>query len=209
MSINFELPFSRPPRVFLRAAKLMIPVAGGLLAIAPAYADDSIGWHEGDVVIKVGSAGVFFNSSAEVKVAGNVLPGGSVSLSNNATASGEVEYFLTPDISLAANFGVPPETRISGTGTLAPLGVAGRVRYGFGDVMARYHVGAAGRFSPFAGVGVGRIFVFSTRDGSVSGLSADSAWAPVFQAARISTLIAMSAFMPMSAMFRRRPMRAG
>lgn len=168
-------------RELLRSVKLMIPIAAALLASAPACADNAVGWHKGDIVIKAGGAGVFFNSSAEVKVAGNVVPGGSVSLSDNATVSGEVEYFVTPDISLAANFGVPPETRISGTGTLAPLGVAGRVRYGFGDVVARYHVGAAGRFSPFAGLGVGRIFVFSTKDGSVSGLSADSAWAPVFQ----------------------------
>ncbi|MCI1272669.1 MAG: outer membrane beta-barrel protein [Sphingobium sp.] len=163
------------------SVRLVSPFAVGMLAAAPAYAEDSIGWHKGDIVIRAGGAGVFFNSSAEVKVAGNVVPGGSVSLSNNATASGELEYFVTSNISLAANFGIPPETRITGAGTLAPLGVAGRVRYGFGDLVARYHVGAAGRFSPFAGLGVGRIFVFSTRDGSVSGLSADSAWAPVVQ----------------------------
>lgn len=156
-------------------------VALWALSSTPAHAGEDLAARAGDIVVKVGAAGVLFDGSAKVKFAGNTVPGGSVSLTDDVTASAEIEYYATNALSLALNFGLPPKTRIDATGTLAPLGEAGRVRYGLGTATVRYHLNASGSVSPFVGAGVGHLFVFNTRDGSVSGLDADDAWAPVVQ----------------------------
>jgi outer membrane protein len=170
-----------PLSVRRHAAGIAACAISALSAAAPAQAADAHGWERGDVVVRAGVAGILFHSSAQVRFGGNPVPGGSVALSNSVTPSGEIEYFPARSVSVAVNFGVPPEARITGTRTLAPLGEAGRVRYGLGAAVARFHLQPARRISPFAGVGVGRLFVLGTKDASVAGLSADSAWAPVIQ----------------------------
>jgi len=147
----------------------------------PAFASETEGWKAGDIVLKAGPAGVLFSSSAKVKVAGNVVPGGGARLSDNATVSAEAAYFVTPEVSVAANFGLPPKTEVTGTGTLAPLGLGGKVRYGLGALTVRYHANAAGIVSPYVGGGIGHLFVFKAKDGSIADLQADDAWAPVVQ----------------------------
>ncbi len=148
---------------------------------SPAFAAEGNGWQAGDVVVRAGPTAILFNSSTKVNVAGNPFPGGNAKLSNNVTASAAVDYFVTRNISVSVNGGIPAKAKVTGAGTLAPLGTGGHVRYGIGALTARYHLNAAGSVSPYVGVGAGHLFVFSTRDGSISQLKADDAWAPVIQ----------------------------
>ena len=145
-------------------------------------AKEPVGWHAGEVVLKLGSGAVLFNSSARIKVAGNEVPGGNAKLSNGVTATGELEYFPTRNVSIAAIFGIPLNSTGRGAGSLSSLGDLGRVKYGIGGLAARYHVNASGRFSPFVGAGIARFLSFSTKDGAVSNLEIDSAWGPAIQA---------------------------
>ena len=151
------------------------------LAASPAAAADDIGWHAGDFVVKAGAAHLIFDSSAKVDIAGTTVPGGGLKLSDGTAASFEAEYFFTPAISAAINFGIPTTTRVTGTGTLAPAGEAGRVKYGIGVAVARYHFNAAGAFSPYLSAGVGHLFIFDETDGAVTNFKVDDAWAPVVQ----------------------------
>jgi outer membrane protein len=153
------------------------------IAVAPAaHAGEDQGWRKGDLVVSVGVAAILFDSTADIKLAGNPVAGGNVKLSNNTILSGSIEYFLARQFSLAFVAGIPPQTKVTGTGSLAPLGELGRVRYGLGSLVARYHFNASGRFSPYISAGASRFMVFGTKDGSVTNLNSEDAWAPVLQA---------------------------
>ena len=166
----------------VRIAAVGLTFAGTAVFSDAARADDQLGWQKGDIVIKAGVAGILFDSSAEVKIAGNTVPGGGAKLSNAATASFEAEYFFSPNVSTALDFGFPPPTaEITGTGSLAPLGTVGKTKYGIAGLTLRYHLNGSGRISPFIGLGVGRLFIFDTSDGAVTNLDAKGAWAPVLQ----------------------------
>lgn len=153
-----------------------------LAGTTTAQAQEELGWQSGDVVVKAGVAGVLFDSSAKVSLAGTPVPGSDAQLSNGVTASFEVEYFLSPNISTALDFGFPPPSAdVDGRGSLAPLGKAGETKYGIAGLTLRYHFNGSGKISPFVGAGVGRLFIFDTTDGTVSDLDAKGAWAPVIQ----------------------------
>jgi outer membrane protein len=164
-----------------RELRICLAAAVALCLASPARAKEPVGWQAGEVVLKLGSGAILFNSSARIKVAGNDVPGGNAKLSDGVTATGELEYFPTRNLSVAAIFGIPLNSTGRGAGTLSSLGELGRVKYGIGGLVARYHVNASRRFSPFAAVGIGRFLSFSTQDGAVSGLKIDSAWGPVLQ----------------------------
>lgn len=156
----------------------------GLILLASttsAHAEDVQGWRKGDIVVSAGVAVILFDSAAEIALGGARIDGGTVKLSNNTLLSGSAEWFATHNLSVALVAGIPPTTRVSGAGTLAASGELGRVKYGLASLVARYHLNAAGRVSPYLGAGVSRFMVFSTRDGSVTNLKADNAWAPVVQ----------------------------
>lgn len=163
-------------------AKVTLGLAMLLSGATAAHADDAIGWQSGDVVIKAGVAGVLFDSSAKVSLAGTPVPASDAQLSNSTTATLEAEYFFSPNVSTALDFGFPPPSAdITGRGSLAPLGKAGETKYGIAGLTLRYHFNGSGQISPFIGAGVGRLFIFDTSDGAVTDLDADSAWAPVIQ----------------------------
>lgn len=168
----------------MRAARtIRIGAAIATLACAPvARAEEVPGWRKGDVVLGAGIAHVLFDANAQIALGGAPVTGGDIALSDNTLLSGSAEWFATRTVSLALVGGIPPTTRVTGTGTLAPSGELGRVKYGLATLLARYHFNASGRLSPYLGAGVTRFMVFSTRDGSVTDLKADGAWAPVAQA---------------------------
>jgi len=168
-------------RAFVPGAFAFSAAALGLLFSAPAAAADELDWQAGDVVLKASAAGILFDSSAKVEIGGAPVEGGGLTLSDGASVSGEIEYFLTPALSVSANFGIPLETRVDGTGTLAPAGEAGRVEYGLGAATLRYHLDAGNGFAPFLGVGVGRLFIFDETDGALSDFDVDGAWGAVIQ----------------------------
>ncbi|HZU62581.1 MAG TPA: OmpW family outer membrane protein [Novosphingobium sp.] len=155
-----------------------LPRWGALAALLlplPALAADDSGWHRGDFNLRLGAAGVMFGESGRVSVAGSPVAGSNITLTDNTTLAGEIEYFPTAHLSVAVNFGIPPQTTVGGAGTLAPLGQLGKVSYGIGAAMLRYHLFAHSRISPFAGVGVGHFFPTATHDGAVTGLRVGTA----------------------------------
>lgn len=171
--------------VTLARCRLRWPVMGAALVIAAAptssNAAEPIGWTAGDIVIRTGPAVILFDGSAEVKVNGADVPGGSIGLSNNVTVTAEIEYFLSRSVSVAGIVGIPPRTRIRGTGNLSSVGEVGRVRYGLGVLVVRYHLNSGRRLSPYVGGGIVRFIAFSSKDGAVTQLHTESAWGPALQ----------------------------
>lgn len=164
-------------------ASLARSVAACILAAvlsAPTMANGA-GPASGDLRVRGGIAAISFDERARVRVQGTEVSNGTVVLSGNQTFGGEVEYFLSERVSAAVNFGVPPVTRISGAGAMAPFQELGRVRYGMGALLGRWHAVPSAPLSPFVSLGVARLQIFDTTDSAVRGLRVDSAWSPVAQ----------------------------
>ena len=159
------------------AADYIEPGAPSILP-APAL---SLAPEAGTFQFHLGAAGVFFHPESDFTLLGFPLPGADTDLSSNLTGSLEIEYFLSPNFSLAATVGIPPETDADGTGLLAPAGRLGKIHYGLGAAMAKYRFNGLGAFQPFVGGGLAYFHVFDTTDGMVANLDVDSAFGPVVQ----------------------------
>ncbi|KTW04602.1 hypothetical protein NS258_17850, partial [Sphingomonas sanguinis] len=72
--------------------------------------------------VRLGAARVMFDEKADVKLAGQPLPGANATASNNNGVSLDIGYFLTPNVSVAATVGVPPTSTLTASGTLAGAG---------------------------------------------------------------------------------------
>ena len=110
------------------AADYIEPGAPSILP-APAL---SLAPEAGTFQFHLGAAGVFFHPESDFTLLGFPLPGADTDLSSNLTGSLEIEYFLSPNFSLAATVGIPPETDADGTGLLAPAGRLDKIHYGLG-----------------------------------------------------------------------------
>jgi outer membrane protein len=111
--------------------------------------------------VNLGVAGLLFDTSASINAAGSPLPGANLHASNNVTLGLGIGYFVIPDISLLALLGVPPETTLTGRGSLSGL-TLGKVTYGPSMLTANYHFRQFGTFQPFLGAGITYTVVFGT-----------------------------------------------
>ena len=143
--------------------------------------DRSLAPHAGTWYVQVGRAGVDFNSSATVQLAGRAVPGAGARALNNITLGVGAGYFFTRNLSVDALLGSPPETTIHGNGALAGLS-AGKVTYGPAILAIDYHFTRFGAFQPFIGAGVNYTVVLGHKDLAISGLKVDNAWGTVVRA---------------------------
>jgi outer membrane protein len=161
-----------------------------LVAAVPARAADPVATTNPTVptgvvspwFLRLGAAGVLFDSSASIKLAGAPVPGASAKAADNLTAMFEFGYYLNPNLSLQFTGGFPPTTTLTGKGTIAPLGTLGKATYGPAAISASYHFTDFGAFKPYVGAGALYAIVFSTRDGAVTGLKVDGAPGALVQA---------------------------
>jgi len=152
-----------------------------LLSATAAKAEDFMP-HAGDMTVRVGGADVAFASGAKISLAGQRIPGASLKLSDNVTATAQFAYFVTPHVSMSLTVGLPPETNATGVGVLAPLGRLGSVRYGPAAALVNYNFTPLGRIMPWVGVGPTYMVVFSNKDAAIQHLNVDSHWGAAVQA---------------------------
>jgi len=131
--------------------------------------------------VNLGVAGLLFDASASINAAGRPLPRSNLHASNNATLGFGIGYFVTPDVSLLALLGVPPETTLTGRGALSGL-TLGKVTYGPSMLTANYHFRQFGAFQPFLGAGIAYTVVFSTKDNAIVNLRVNNSIGAVIRA---------------------------
>jgi outer membrane protein len=170
-----RLPSSSVLTLAVALGVLTLPRPAAAQTSAPDYQP-----HAGNLVLRLGGAGLMFNTDAKFTLANHPVPGGGATLSNNATAIVSLDYFLTKSISASFTAGIPPTTTGTGTGTLAPLGKLGSIQYGPSVGLVRYHVGGLGRVQPWVGVGVTRMLVFDNTDGAITKLKVHPSWGAAF-----------------------------
>lgn len=132
--------------------------------------------------VHVGPAQVQFQTKADVRVGGATVPGGGVDASSRTTVGAEFGYDLTPAWSARMTLGVPPTTRLSGTGSLAGAGELGQITYAPAIASLAWSVPGLGAFRPYMGVGINYTAMTKTRDGAITSLRAKNAFGGVLQA---------------------------
>ncbi|MFG1244369.1 OmpW/AlkL family protein [Xanthobacter versatilis] len=150
-------------------SSVSLSCAADLLEPAP-LAEASSPWF-----IRLGAAGVFFDSSASLKLAAQPVPGASAVADDNYTAMFEVGWYLNKNISFSITGGYPPTSSLHGVGTAAPFGVIGEATYGPAVLAAQYHFTDFGNFQPYVGGGLTYAIIFNSIDGAVTGLKVTGA----------------------------------
>lgn len=177
MLLNF-LRRSFKPRLGLKAIGAAVLAVPCLLQSAMAQQFQP---KANDLIVRVGAAALFFDSSASLILAGAPLPAASIRTSNNLTVSLELDYYFMPNFSASLTLGIPPVTHADGTGVLAPVGRLGDVRYGLGAFLMKYHLTNWGRFQPFAGAGLAYFKVLKADGVAVSNLEVDDSFGAALQ----------------------------
>jgi outer membrane protein len=130
----------------------------------------------------IGVARIMFHEHATLYANGTEVPGGGASTTNNTTLGVEFGYHLTPAWSASIAMGIPPTTNINGSGTAAPFGRIGEVKYGPSIMAAQYRFGNVGALRPYVGGGVVYSKIFATNDGAMQELRVKSTWGSAVQA---------------------------
>jgi len=116
------------------------------------------------------------------------------SVSNADTLGLTLTHFLTDNVAVTADLGLPPTFDLTGTGSLAPYGHMGSAKQWSPAVVAKYYFGEShSKFRPFLGAGLSYIRysdvtlspTFQNRAAGGSGTATASlsdSWAPVLSA---------------------------
>ena len=120
--------------------------------------------------VRIAGLGAFYHSSAEITTHGQLLPGASANVTDNATVTLDVGHDISNNISVVLMVGVPPRPRINGRGTVETLGQLGQVRYGPVILTGRYSIRSWGSFRPYAGTGVAYAIILKNYDAAVARL---------------------------------------
>lgn len=154
----------------------------GVLTLCGAAAAQSAPGAVGPWSAHVGPAYVQFHTKADVSVGGATIPGAGVEASNSTTLGLEVAYDLSPSLAARLTVGVPPTTKLTGTGPLAGAGELGRLKYGPAVLSMTWALDGMGAFRPYLGAGINYTIVLASKDGVISSLDAKSAFGSVMQA---------------------------
>ncbi len=137
--------------------------------------------HASSWFTRIAGLGAFYHSSAEIATNGQLLPGASANVTDNATLTLDVGYDITNNISALLMVGVPPRPLINGRGTVATLGQLGQVRYGPVILTGRYSLRTWSSFRPYAGTGVAYAIILKNHDAAVSRLDVHNHFGFVLQ----------------------------
>jgi len=131
---------------------------------------------------RIAGLGAFYHSSAEIATNGQLLPGASANVTDNATLTLDLGYDISDNFAAMLMVGVPPRPLINGRGTVATLGQLGEVRYGPVILTGRYSLPKWGAFRPYAGTGVAYAIILKNHDAAVSRLDVHNHFGFVLQA---------------------------
>jgi outer membrane protein len=126
--------------------------------------------------------GVIFDVTSTISVRGSPIPGGAVALSNSVSVSGDLGYFLTPNIAVDLGFGYPPKTAVHGRGALSFLDTGATSRYAPIAALVQYHLNNFASIRPFIGVGPSYSTFFNVQSRSIQSAHIQNAWGIALQA---------------------------
>lgn len=162
--------------LFIALYIVSVSSAGAQTNISEDTADNFKRW-----LIHADVVDVITNESAAVSVGNVPIPGGSVSMADNLTATIDVSYFLTRNLAVNIYTGYPPRAHINGAGSLASFGTLASANYGPLTVSGEYHFLGLGAFKPYVGIGVTYAIFLNVDDGALQNVNVDNAFGPAFK----------------------------
>lgn len=159
---------------------------GGLACFGMAFFGGASA-QENPWTLRTGPAGLFWDQSSQVTVAGSGVPGAKIGLNKNYTLGLDIGYDLSDQWTARFAFGAPPKVKLTAAGSLRAMvppltGQLGEVRYGPAMLSAVYKINPTGRIIPYVGAGVTYMHVFNSKGGDIQGLDVDNAWGGFLQA---------------------------
>lgn len=135
---------------------------------------------EGTWWLRLGPGQISFSEKVTLRAAGNVVPGAGATVSNNTALLAELGYRITPEWAAGLTIGIPPTTKVTGSGTAQAFGKFGEVTYAPMGLTAQYRLDAGG-WRPYAGAGVVYYMAMRSKDAAIQQLDVDNAWGSVLQ----------------------------
>ena len=146
--------------IMASAAVYAMTVAAHAADVAPVVMDQK------DWFVKVGVSGIFFEPALNnMTVGGAPFAGGGANIASNVTGSLELGRFITKNVALTIEGGIPPTTTFTGTGTFAALGTVATATYGFAAAGVELHPFRDGQFDPYIDGGLAYNILFSYTPG--------------------------------------------
>jgi outer membrane protein len=146
-----------------------------LLIASQACADTNSKWY-----IQAGPAHVTFDEDASVSAGGAEIPGANLTLSDDSSFAFGLGYRFSDHVSIIGIVGIPPETTLKGSGSLAGLSV-GKTKYGPSVFALDYRFNTQGAFQPFIGAGLSYAIMIDTKSNSVNNLNIENAFGSVIR----------------------------
>jgi len=131
---------------------------------------------------RIATLAAIYHSSATIATPPGVLPGATVTLTNNVTVGFDVGYDINKHLTATLALGIPPKPTITGEGSVTALGALGRVRYGPVIVTLSYRARLGNGFEVYAGPGTGYAIILKEHDAAVSQFDVHNNWGLVLQA---------------------------
>lgn len=167
--------------------------------------------------VHLGPTSVQFANGGDVMVGGQVVPNASTHASHNTTLGVELGYDINPQFSARFTAGIPPTTKVAGTGNLSaaagtPQPLA-KVTYGPAVASLTWHpLGRKLGFSPYIGAGLNYPIIFKSEDQFLVNVRAhskigaaiqvgaeyafDAKWGVFFDVKKLFTKVDVSANLP-------------
>jgi len=161
----------------MKNTKTALAACALCLSAGAASAADTSPW-----TVRLGPAHVGFSTQADVSVGGNPVPGGDASASSSTTLGIELAYDVSDRLTARFLAGIPPETTLSGKGSLASAGQLGKVTYAPAVLSLTWKLLNDGPVRPYVGAGINYTIVTRNRDAFIKDLDTRSAWGTVLQA---------------------------
>lgn len=150
--------------------KKMTATAALMLTAATAQAEERGTWYA-----QGGFAHVSIPDSDNVSIGGAQFPGGGSEFSSDNTLTLGLGYYFHENVSALIIGGIPPETEVTGTGTLAGIPV-GSLKYAPFTVYVNYHIPTKSNWKPFIGAGLVYNFTFDIQDAAITNLDVDNSF---------------------------------
>ncbi|MFJ2989244.1 OmpW family protein [Collimonas sp. NPDC087041] len=131
------------------------------LSLLAAFAAPAMAQQAGDNVVNAGWAHIgLHQSSEELKVGGNTIPGTGASVDNADTLIVQFTHFFTDNIALTTDLGVPPTMKLNGAGpVLQGLGQIGTAKLWSPAIVLKYYFGeSTSTFRPYVGAGLSYVW---------------------------------------------------
>lgn len=138
------------------------------LSIFAAFSAPAMAQQAGDNIVNVGWFHVApQDSSSLLTVGGTQIPNSSASISKANTVGISFTHFLTDNVGVSADLGIPPTMKLYGEGSLKGLGQVATGKLWSPAVLGKYYFGDKNsQFRPYVGAGISYVWYSNIKLGN-------------------------------------------